>query len=274
LLLLVLGDNLITDLTIKDCPNLKYLVVSHNLLTKLTFENCPNLTDLYTHHNQFTDATFPNPKQFPKLENLTFYDPDYKPKKKSKVSDEEETPDPNYKGNYLSPQKVAELEQYCQQHNIKLELKPFFPLLSAEEREQADLLLRALKYYKRDENNEETFEEEEFTAEQLKILTETKELDLTELVSQEDGKRINGRLYLDHFPNLERLTCNNQGITGELELNICPNLKHVYANNNQIEEIILMGLDKLEELYCSGNKFFSKKIKIKETQEGIELEAE
>jgi len=83
LILLSVGDNLLEELIIRNCPKLKYVIVSHNKLTKLTIENCPNLTDLYTQHNQLMDEAFPDPRQFPNLEYCSYYDPNYQPKKPS-----------------------------------------------------------------------------------------------------------------------------------------------------------------------------------------------
>ena len=83
LMLLSLGNNLITELVVKNLPELKYLTISHNLITKVKIENCPQLTDLYTHHNQLTDEGFPDLRQFPKLEYCSYYDPNYQPKKPS-----------------------------------------------------------------------------------------------------------------------------------------------------------------------------------------------
>jgi len=78
-------------------------------------------------------------------------------------------------------------------------------------------------------------------------------------------------MYLNLFPNLERLTCNYQGIFGILDLSVCPNLKYVYCNNNKIEEIYLEGLNKLEYLHCSDNIIKTKDTDATETTTTLNL---
>ncbi|WNE41105.1 MAG: hypothetical protein mread185_000562 [Mycoplasmataceae bacterium] len=54
-----LGDNQLTGLIIRNCPNLHTLIVSHNKLTYLTIENCNKIEEIYASGN-------------PDLKNLNF----------------------------------------------------------------------------------------------------------------------------------------------------------------------------------------------------------
>ena len=61
------GNNKLTKLDLRHCPNLRYIYCNYNQLTNLDLSNCPNLELLHCDENKLTNLDLSN---CPKLENL------------------------------------------------------------------------------------------------------------------------------------------------------------------------------------------------------------
>lgn len=69
-------------------------------------------------------------------------------------------------------------------------------------------------------------------------------------------KKVDGRLVIENFPRLKKITCKNNSITG-LVVENCPELEIINCLDNKIVELKLANLPKLLSVEASSNKIIS-----------------
>ncbi|CAG8808143.1 28184_t:CDS:2, partial [Racocetra persica] len=239
-------NNQLSEVEIKNCPNLKEVIASHNKLNELKIEDCPEITDLYTSYNELTELD-----EREKLNRLGLPEKRKKGKRFSWSSFREFFKE--FIKNKENKQKATEIDisnlgSRLGSRKKKLEIKNY-PNLTHLNVDNCNLKELKIK-----------------NCPELKTLSfrfnQIQEIDLSGLPNLEalycSGNKIE-KLDLSNNPELKHLVCDNNPIT-KLELKHLKDLESLYCFKCYLEELDCSGLKNLKEVYCANNNGCLEKI--------------
>ncbi|RHZ36483.1 hypothetical protein [endosymbiont GvMRE of Glomus versiforme] len=90
-----------------------------------------------------------------------------------------------------------------------------------------------------------------------KVIPNNQQINVKKLhiITKNNQNILKGKLDLSTFPNLKKLTIENQSIT-RLDLTHCLDLEEVHADNNLLEKVVWpIRAPKLERIYLTNNNF-------------------